>query len=155
MTENPTRICDVCGQFDSDPRHFVFAPNAPYAVPSLETINKVLRALPGDDSNVAKVRNLVEILQYSAALPDSIRVIYHAIEPTNDALPVNEYHQALVDLFDTDSILRHYDCCAAVGCPTDLCPNLLAAVGPAKGNELREKIQRSKKVAALGTGGND
>lgn len=46
---------------------------------------------------------------------------------------------AIAEVLDPTSVVRHFDCCAANGCPT--CPEQLKLAGRARGNKLLAAIQ--------------
>lgn len=50
------------------------------------------------------------------------------------------YDAALKELLDTDSVCRHMDCCASVGCPDHSCDSIVASSGGAKDDALRAYI---------------
>ncbi len=133
-TANPTRICDICGKIDDHPRHGVYAPGAPEAVPSPALVQMVLDEVDNSEPMVHRASDLLQQLGHS---PESVRAIGKAL-----GAPVNLNQQVVVDLFDVDFLLRHHDCCANAGCPTGSCGPIVAAASRAQGDELRSYIQK-------------
>ena len=86
---------------DDHPRHVVYAPGAPEAVPSDETISTALANIQADKPGAA---------------------------------------QALKDLMDTASIMRHMDCCREVGCPDGSCSVVTEGAEDLKGSDLVQHL---------------
>lgn len=43
-------------------------------------------------------------------------------------------------VLDPTTLIRHHDCCAAQGCPTGICSQILEVVGDTQDDSLRELI---------------
>lgn len=89
------RVCDLCGQVDDHPRHSIAGtiPRNPITGESFP--DRVVGGFPGpSDDIIAKVL---------ASAPEGERA------------------RLIRDLMDTTTSDRHIDCCAAAGCPDDLC----------------------------------
>lgn len=135
------RICDVCGGFDDHPRHALWAPGAPEAVPSRDVVQKVLDAA-GTGEHADKARLLFGLLDYD---DNTVGVIYKALQGIGNP---DEQGQGLIDLFDTAWIMRHLDCCRSVGCPDGTCNLVLADAGNAQGDDLVAYITTNNPVPA-------
>lgn len=58
--------------------------------------------------------------------------------------PPDERDRLIRDLLDTSSQERHLDCCAEVGCPTGMCPEVIHAAGSKRGAALLKHITNAK-----------
>ena len=71
--------------------------------------------------------------QQSEAFPAATGEVLRKVLAATADLPTDEQDRLLSDLMDTTSSDRHFDCCAAAGCPADTCgPQIAGAKGTGK-----------------------
>lgn len=85
---------------------------------------------------------------------DHPRVVHPMPAESRDGVPTDEVLDKILDdgrlsaaavkmLMDPVTVVRHHDCCAAAGCPTGICNEVVAAHDGKTGDALVKSIQKA------------